>query len=62
MDQSFHGSIVDMGVQGVINIWGNGGGVAMFLKQCPVKLFSDTGAILMSASLFVYSSIFNVTL
>ena len=54
MDQSFHGSRVDMGVQGGINIWGKGGGVAMFLKQCPVKLFSDTGAILISARLFVY--------
>ena len=42
VDQSFHGSIVDMGVQGVINIWGKGGGVATFLKQCPVKLLSDT--------------------
>ena len=57
MDQSFHGSIVDMGVQGGMNIWGKGGGSNIF-QTLPIRnWFLTHGTILISASLFVYDAV-----
>ena len=57
VDQSLHDSIMDMGVQGGMNIWGKGGGSNAFQTQPVRNCFLTHGTILISASLFVYSRI-----